>query len=368
MNENISAEFLREIGKNSFFHHNGDMEMRREGLRCIISAKRAGDPEATYLVARLILDEILKPEAENSEEYALALLSRAANKGFLQARAYLNKYCRERYREKTGARFADRGCCGPLVDFDNKPIRVERKGVFTPIDAVLEYKGGRNVLTLSTNVMFFYSDDIPNADKFENSVLRGLYAWEGEYEVFGGQRIWVSVQVTQEDRAFDNLLIVPITEAMESSIRAMNDAVNIGKKKAILSDTIKHKRSFATNGLKWRANSRKIIWVQSENGLFNDYEEIMHVAKHEFGHALGLGDLYESASDSLRGVEKGTYSELDSYAINDRFYNLVMCDHHGPISNNDIEMVILAFRENKMQLYQPTKTKGKISSALGKGN
>ena len=94
----------------------------------------------------------------------------------------------------------------------------------------------------------------------------------------------------------------------------------------------------------------------------------MHVTKHEFGHALGLGDLYASAVDSLSGVEKGTYAELDSYVINDKFYNLVMCDHHGPISNNDIEMVILAFRENKMQLFQPSRLKGKISSALGKGN
>ena len=67
-------------------------------------------------------------------------------------------------------------------------------------------------------------------------------------------------------------------------------------------------------------------------------------------------------------IEKGTYTDLDSYAINNKYYNLVMCDHHGQISNNDVEMVILAFRENKMQLYQPSKIKGKISSALGKGN
>ena len=45
-----------------------------------------------------------------------------------------------------------------------------------------------------------------------------------------------------------------------------------------------------------------------------------------------------------------------------------MCDHHGPISNNDIEMVILAFRENKMQLFQKQKSKDKESEALGKGN
>lgn len=70
----------------------------------------------------------------------------------------------------------------------------------------------------------------------------------------------------------------------------------------------------------------------------------------------------------LAGVDKGTYYELDGYYMIDKFYNLVMCDHHGPISNNDVEMVLLAFRENKAQLYQPSKFKGKISNALGKGN
>lgn len=94
----------------------------------------------------------------------------------------------------------------------------------------------------------------------------------------------------------------------------------------------------------------------------------MHVAKHELGYALGLGDLYQSTVDSLGGVKKGTYADLDSYAVTDSFYNLVMCDHHGPISNNDIEMVILAFKENRMQLFQPMKLKGKISTALGRGN
>ena len=94
----------------------------------------------------------------------------------------------------------------------------------------------------------------------------------------------------------------------------------------------------------------------------------MHVAKHEFGHTLGLGDLYPSSVDSLAGVAKGTYAELDCYATGNREYNLVMCDHRGPISNNDIEMVVLAFKENKAQLYQPVRRMKKISSALGRGN
>nr|MCR5510973.1 hypothetical protein [Lachnospiraceae bacterium] len=86
-------------------------------------------------------------------------------------------------------------------------------------------------------------------------------------------------------------------------------------------------------------------------------------------HILGLGDLYEEEDDGLEGVEKGTFPELDMYHRKDKEYDLVMCDHHGTVSNNDIEMVILAFRENKIQLYQKDKRiKAQISDALGKGN
>ena len=92
------------------------------------------------------------------------------------------------------------------------------------------------------------------------------------------------------------------------------------------------------------------------------------MAKHEFGHVLGLGDLYFSPKDGLYGVQKDEYPELESYRINDRMFYLVMCDHHAPVSNNDIEMVILAFSENRKQNYQMQKGKGEISKALGKGN
>ena len=112
-----------------------------------------------------------------------------------------------------------------------------------------------------------------------------------------------------------------------------------------------------------------MIIIASEDNKFYDYNEIKNVAKHEFGHALGLGDLYVSASDGLAGVDQGTYSELDGYYISNKNYNLVMSDHHGPISNNDIEMVVLAFCDDDIQLYQEDpQHKGKISKALGKGN
>jgi hypothetical protein len=140
------------------------------------------------------------------------------------------------------------------------------------------------------------------------------------------------------------------------------------KRGAHMKETLATRRSFATLGFKWTTTSSKIIVIQSENENFDDYQEITHVAKHEFGHALGLGDLYYSPSDDLQGVEVGTFSELDSYAISNKVYNLVMCDHRGPISDNDIEMVVLAFSENEMQNYQPSRKRTKISEALGAGN
>ena len=367
MNENISAEILREVGKNCFFNCNGDTQKRSEGIQALIKAQSLGDPEATYIVARLLLDGVLKSSSSDQQEYALTLMCSSANSGCIQARAFLNAYCEERYQEEhDDIQVAEPN--GALVDFDGKPIKINRQGLFTPIDAVLENEGGLNVLNLSINVMFVYGEEINDPEKFEQAVYDGILAWQGDYEVFGGQKLKVQIHLTNDDNIFDNLLIMPITGEIGATIQSVSNAIGTKKSKLQVSDVMMNKRSFATSGLKWTVNSRKIICLQSSDGRFDDYEEIMHVTKHEFGHALGLGDLYASAVDSLSGVEKGTYAELDSYVINDKFYNLVMCDHHGPISNNDIEMVVLAFRENKMQLFQPSRLKGKISSALGKGN
>jgi len=42
--------------------------------------------------------------------------------------------------------------------------------------------------------------------------------------------------------------------------------------------------------------------------------------------------------------------ELSGYEITNKKYNLVMANAVGPVSNNDIEMVVLAFSENRMQI------------------
>ncbi len=369
MSKNVySAEHMREIGKANFFHSQGDEEKRKYGLSMIIEAYKEKDPEATFLVARLVLDDVLHFPGGDQTEKALSLMCAAANQGCIQARAFINTYCEERYRESVTANIPTEASGDVLVDFDGKPIKINRKGIFTPVDAVLTSENGHHTLVLSTNVQFVYTDPIIDPKRFQQAVCDGLLAWQGDYEVFGGQKLSVRVEITHDDNIFDNLLIFPVTDYFGAKIKSISDVVATKEKKAQINNLLDNKRSFAVGGIKWSVNSRKFIYIQSENGRFDDYEEITQVAKHEFGHALGLGDLYTSSTDRLEGVEKGTYIELDSYAISSKYYNLVMCDHHGPISNNDIEMIVLAFRENKMQMYQPGRLKGRISDALGKGN
>ncbi len=259
---------------------------------------------------------------------------------------------------------------GPLVGFDGKRIRINRKGIFTPVDVELEYTGKENILKISANILFLedYSEDI-DMDTLRSAVLEGMSAWAGEYEVFGNQKLQVKVELTADDRLLDSVYVIPLTEGMSDEIVAARKIFASAEESKKFESFIRQKRSFAGLGIKrWSVNSLKVIAVQSADGNFDDYEEIMHVAKHEFGHVLGLGDLYQSPQDGLDGVAEGTYGETDKYHLFDRVYNLVMCDHHGPISNNDIEMVVLAFSENCMQNYQISRAGQKISEALGKGN
>lgn len=362
-----TPEQKRELGKAYYFNNQSDDERRKIGLQYLMEAFSAGDPEATYLVGQLLLAGVLTCTNANTTEHALSLLCRSANAGYLPSRTLLDSYCAKRYeshRRHTRLRLKR----DALVDFDGKPIRIRRRGWRTPVDAVLEPFDGHWRLTLSVNVLFLGDEDLPDHRAFRDAVLQGIRDWEGVYEVFNGQRLTVRVEAKETTSIIDSLFVFPLTDAMGEMVMGVTDLLRDGEKKTSLRHMITDKRSFAVLSKRWTVHSRKFIYMQSEDGRFTDYEELRHVAKHEFGHVLGLGDLYASAADGLPGVEQGTYPELDSYVITGKRYNLVMCDHHGPISNNDVEMVLLAFRDNKPQRYQPDKLGEAISEALGKGN
>ena len=360
------AEALKTV-----FLSTADPEEKDKAAGRLLILSGFGDPQAQYILASLMLDGLMFKNEGDPKEQAFDLLADAAGKGCLPARTLLNRLCAEKYEELFPPKKSDPAApAGVLTDFDGKEIKIDRRGLLTPVDAVLTCEDGRSVLTLSANISLLAVEPLENEDRVMDAVIAGIEEWGGQYRVFGDQPLEVRLEITRENRLLDSVFVLPLTDDFRRQLeKTVKAAPSTKENRKRISGILHDRRSFATGGIfKWSVRSRKTIYLQSSNGSFSDYAELQAVAKHEFGHVLGLGDLYESPTDKLPGVESGTYRELDGYCVSDRFYNLVMCDHHGPVSNNDIEMIVLAFSENRMQLYQ-TRFHGKrVSKALGKGN
>lgn len=361
-----NPEKAREYGKRLLYGKDVDREGKVIALYLISHSANKGDPEAQFILGYLILSKSIEKIVPADDETGLRLICAAAENGYPEARNFLNKYTNDRYVAEVQSKLSEQEP-SPLKDFDGKQIKINRKGVFSPVDAGLEFRDGKNILTLSANVIFTIDDsDGPIPDCFYDAVLDGFREWEGEYLVFGNQKLTVKVELTNEDRLFDNVMVVTMTKNVKRD--ALRFAKMVGREEK-LENFVSGSRSFARMGVKkWSVHSRKYVYISTRNGKFDDYEEVKVAAKHEFGHVLGLGDLYYSEADGLKGVERGTFRELDSYAVADKKYHLVMDNGEGPISNNDIEMVVLAFSENRAQYYQAMKSDSEISKALGRGN
>jgi hypothetical protein len=359
-----SVQVLCNMGKDLYFNEKSDKKQKREGLRNIVSAANQKNTEAMCIVGKLLLDGAFSLKSGDSEEKGKLFLWLAANNGDTQARVLLNQYCQD--KTKT---FEQTDYTGPLRDFDGKIMKIDRKGIRTPVDAVLKYENGENVFVLSTDVNFVNSkESTENPDALEDAVLEGIKKWQGDFEVFGGQKIKVKVEVTKRKNLHDNIDVIFMNDALRKKVKSTYEKLGMEGTADRFDTFTDTGRSAAMTGLKkWSVTSRKQIVIQNKEGKFDDLEDVRDIAKHEFGHVLGLGDLYKSNIDGLKGVDKGTYEELDAYYITGNIYNLVMSDHRGAISNNDIEMVLLAFSENCKQCYQP-RGKMQVSEALGKGN
>jgi len=264
---------------------------------------------------------------------------------------------------------------GQLVDFNGECIIISRNDEINPIEAELKCESGENILNLKVKICFYYHPDVQYNETFENAVFDGIKFWEGKYEVFGGQKVTVNIDILAESvySPVEFLLlpinpkyvnIIPIDEVVINNRHKMLNKHKLG----CLDKNIKDRRSFVLSPQGWSVESEKIMCLLSNDDTFSDSYRLKQAVKHEFGHVLGLGDLYEETVKGFAGVEEGSYSELDGYHLRNREYDLVMCRSDGEISNNDIEMIILAFSKNEKQNYQTTRNKGKISEALGKGN
>lgn len=364
------AAALRERAKILIMRGRGNAKRINEGLCLLKQAFESNDPEAAFIIGKLTLDGYLEPKNGNREETAMKQLAVASEMGSLQAKVLLNELCSKRY-EKDFYTVRDKSSAHPLVDFDGEVIKIDESGNRIPVDAKLEFDGTKNHLTFSLNLFFEDMVLVKNPEQFRDAVIEGIKEWEGDYSVFGGQPLKVSIEVTTEDRSNDSVHVYLFNEEVMGFMERLTRIFAVNKNSTAFQNSeriVNAKNSFAFTGRKWKVSSKKTICIVQDENDDNVFTKIKEKTKHEFGHVLGLGDLYKDSGQGLTGVEKGEYLELDSFHINKNLYQLIMCTNHGVISNNDIEMIILAFRENAMQVYQKQRGIKKVSEALGQGN
>ena len=315
-----------------------------------------GHPQAQYFLGMRFWAREGKPLDPNPGSPWIRMLWRSACAGDRRAREKLERIFRLRSPQPVMRP-------GPLREPQGQPMELDRTEAKLPIKAQLRYENGENVLLLQVNVVFFYTTEPENRAHFEQAVLAGIRAWEGVYPVFGS-KLRVQVELTTEKRLGGSVFVMPMAEDVRKDALKVARIFLPKKRKEKAVSMLDHRRSFAVSGLRWTPGSPKLIVIQDSNGTFSREQTIREVARHEFGHALGLGDLYASNADGYGGVPFGTHPALDAYSLWNGHYGLVMCDQHGFISGKDLEMVLLAFRDGKMQLYQKVKRKDRISDAL----
>lgn len=152
----------------------------------------------------------------------------------------------------------------------------------------------------------------------------------------------VVVNSIETEKITDCIFVFCIDDGMSEQLRDVYGKLNIEKAENL----VKSNRSFASTGfpvIGWKAYLTRFIYMLP--GTMQNTEFARTITKNEFRHALGLGDLYKDLSMDLCGVDGATYSDIEPYYLGDHYFDMVMCNN-GPVRNNDIKMVLLAFQTN----------------------
>ncbi len=101
-------------------------------------------------------------------------------------------------------------------------------------------------------------------------------------------------------------------------------------------------RGFAPYNIFWNIRGNifnSVYCFQFQKNVYYTYNRFAQLAAHEFGHLIGLGDAYKDITQDAAPVNPET-PQLN-----------IMRDCSNIVSSNDIEMVLEAFKTNKLQRY-----------------
>lgn len=256
-----------------------------------------------------------------------------------------------------------------IKGFDGKPISIDKKGMIYPVSMELCEQEGRNYLHICVRSFFAdsFEEDSIEITEWKECIFRGFSEWAGEYTVFGGQQLTVTVTTIEaDDPDLDTIPILCFSEARAKEFVAQYSAS--GNQSESIEKMLLAQRSFSTTTLEGVVSWSSILprYIVLMPSAFDSEYTLQRTAKHEFGHILGLGDSYRDADMGYQGV--GMYHDILPYHAGHGNYDMVM-DNCGPVRNNDIEMVILAFFTNQFQDFQSYQNAmSNISNALGRGN
>ena len=252
-----------------------------------------------------------------------------------------------------------------INDFQGNVIQLDKRGKEYPVDVLLTEQDGKNILLVSARI-FFVPFRIPIGVKIQpwkDNILKGFRQWAGHYQVFGGQQLEVRMDIKEVDSYDDAVLVWTADPDLEQ----------------VVLDTISKEVDFWLDGnktftdvgardeLDWKPHLPKSIhfarWTLNQPNL------VTKIAKHEFGHVLGIGSVYRDIRKGMKGlcINRDEFQDLKGNYLGYHKFNCVM-ESGGPVSNNDIEMLILAFVTEEYQQYQLVRGRGKVSEAVGKGN
>lgn len=112
---------------------------------------------------------------------------------------------------------------------------------------------------------------------------------------------------------------------------------------------------------KWTTNCNKVITLGMKDGKGNYLPELNRFAApaHEFGHALGLTDIYGDSDKSdwrlqpvICNINKRTQNEIWYNKSENNFAGDLM-HSFGNVRANYIEMILQAYCDNEKQYFRP---------------